>query len=303
MLRSFRGGQTRAGRGWGQLTPSRWRRASARGRGPCARPTSSRAPRWDRARKRDERRAKRDCVGRVSRSVFHAPRVRGVEARPPVPAVRVPGPARRPKAHLPERIRHRARDAAPRPTAGKARHLERLRRFATTKSRGRRVGWHFFVRALSLRFWVGVVDVDFFICTLDRKKRPETAVAPSTRRRLFFEPGFGDCGGILDLCRRRSRATRRCDDARCSRPRVRRGRLTTGGDLSRGAETRGGVTRRRVCVLRPRTDLRISAPVRPIAPSIGGDDPRERTNRIPNRRVILGRWATRLRSSRSSRSA
>ena len=79
------------------------------------------------AEKRDERRAKRDCVGRASRSVFHAPRVRGVEARPPVPAVRVPGPARRPKAHLPERIRHRARDAAPRPTAGQARHLERLR--------------------------------------------------------------------------------------------------------------------------------------------------------------------------------
>ena len=58
----------------------------------------------------------RACVGPRG-SVFHAPRVRGGEAHPPLSADRVHGPARHPKTHLPELVRHRVRDAAPRPTA------------------------------------------------------------------------------------------------------------------------------------------------------------------------------------------
>jgi len=81
----------------------------------------------------------------------------------------------------------------------------------------------------------------------DFSKLPKSAYARNLRRAgaFFSNPASANCGGIQDLCRRRSRAaTRRCDDARHSRPRVRRGCLATGGDQSRGAETeterRGG---------------------------------------------------------------
>ena len=126
MLRSFRGGTDDGGSGTGSAhaEPVETRLGSGSG-SMRATDVLSRPPVG--SREKGTNAPRKGTVSVASRSVFHAPRVRGVEAHPPVPAVRVPGPARRPKAHLPERIRHRARDAAPRPTAGHARHLERLR--------------------------------------------------------------------------------------------------------------------------------------------------------------------------------
>ena len=61
--------------------------------------------------------ALKTSVGRASRVRVHAPWGRGGEPHSPLPAVRVPIPANHPKTHLPERVRHRVRDAASGPTA------------------------------------------------------------------------------------------------------------------------------------------------------------------------------------------
>ena len=161
-----------AGRGRGQLTPSRWRRASARGRGPCARPTSCRAPRWDREKKGRTPREKGLCRSRRGPSFTH-PEFAGLKPVPPCPPYGFPDPpvARRlicpngfgiaPATRRPGRLPDTRGISSVYATD------HDTRRFASTKSRGRLFfRWRFFVRAFSLRFWVGVVDVDFFIFAL-----------------------------------------------------------------------------------------------------------------------------------------
>ena len=254
-----------AGRGRGQLTPSRWRRASARGRGPCARPTSCRAPRWDREKKGRTPREKGLCRSRRGPSFTH-PEFAGLKPVPPCPPYGFPDPpvARRlicpngfgiaPATRRPGRLPDTRGISSVYATD------HDTRRFASTKSRGRLFfRWRFFVRAFSLRFWVGVVDVDFFIFALVVMIKSVVAKTASHLRRagafLFFEPGFGKLRrGNIQICAAADRAPHVGATTHGARdPGFGAAAGRTGGDPSLlGAETRlaSGVTRRRVCVLR-----------------------------------------------------
>lgn len=264
MLRSFRGGTDDGGSGTGSAhaEPVETRLGSGSG-SMRATDVLSRPPVG--SREKGTNAARKGTVSVASRSVFHAPRVRGVEARPPVPAVRVPGPARRPKAHLPERIRHRAHDAAPRPTAGHARHLERLRQTTTHDVlRARRVAGDFSSGGV---FSYGPLVCDsgwewstLIFSFLHSRYMIKSVVKTASHLRragafLFFEPGFGKLRrGNIQICAAADRAPHVGATTHGARdPGFGAAAGRTGGDPSLlGAETRlaSGVTRRRVCVLR-----------------------------------------------------
>lgn len=205
-------------------------------------------------------------------SVFHAPRVRGGEAHPPLSADRVHGPARHPKIHVPELVRHRVRDAAPRPTAAEC-------------------GMRAFTRDRRRYEPPRVAGVGFFEASKRAKLETFDVPAPFFRTRLRQTAGVFKICAAADRARPHAGATTHGTrgpgfGAAASRP------VAIRAEARRLAERRGG------CL--PSSSARRSSYIgtRPIALR-SEDEPRPDE---PNPESRVGRWATRPRSSRSWRS-